>query len=523
MKQIGNGNAAKAWSIVGSLTRTVEYSQLTVEHEESDRQPLCQPVSSLPPAKDWAELEERRRVFWNTFNLDRFCSSAMGWNTSLTSDDVRRRLPCDGIYWRKQEAVVTPYLGIWDKSAGRIGNPIASISSPYQLSDQANHEADAQTEPGSACSTNAPGALDMSRVGAFAYCVEATESLSRVTSYFLQQRFNIHDPNEINSWLTRFKELDLRLVHWKMLLPHKWKSNLARQATRMDPNLTLAHITHNAFMILLHQVIAYPPSSWPFRRRLPSVCSAETCCSAGGEIATIAQNYLRHTPEPLPVTSQFAFCVYIAARVFLVHWRYDADGQLLEEFWSLTQSLKEMSRRWVRNSQSTTTQQYDLAAKFANKLEQLYGLCSRDEHYRINVADYTHEIDHQSSYGQELRPNSLDLAPQAQALVNLQQGQKEVTFGQWPNNSSATPERPSSVNMSTPTPRQQSRVALLNNSPSTGRDQGLLGHAPQNTTSMGEFNASLPTLLDQNFMDMDRVIAFDDGSMFTADCEVRGW
>ncbi len=27
----------------------------------------------------------------------------------------------------------------------------------------------------------------------------------------------------------------------------------------MDSNLTLAHITHNAAVILLHQAIAYPP------------------------------------------------------------------------------------------------------------------------------------------------------------------------------------------------------------------------------------------------------------------------
>lgn len=54
--------------------------------------------------------------------------------------------------------------------------------------------------------------VDMTTVGAFAYCVEATESLSRVTTYFLQQRINFDDRQEVSQWLTRFKELDLRLV-----------------------------------------------------------------------------------------------------------------------------------------------------------------------------------------------------------------------------------------------------------------------------------------------------------------------
>lgn len=52
----------------------------------------------------------------------------------------------------------------------------------------------------------------MSTIGAFALCIEATESMSRVTTYFLQQRINLQDQKQVGSWLTRFKELDLRLV-----------------------------------------------------------------------------------------------------------------------------------------------------------------------------------------------------------------------------------------------------------------------------------------------------------------------
>lgn len=54
----------------------------------------------------------------------------------------------------------------------------------------------------------------MSTVGAFAYRIEATESLSRVTTFFLQQRVNYRDRQEMGSWLMRFKELDLRLVRY---------------------------------------------------------------------------------------------------------------------------------------------------------------------------------------------------------------------------------------------------------------------------------------------------------------------
>lgn len=57
---------------------------------------------------------------------------------------------------------------------------------------------------------------DMSTIGAFAYRVEATESLSRVTTFFLKQKINYRDRQEMGSWLMRFKELDLRLVRYVM-------------------------------------------------------------------------------------------------------------------------------------------------------------------------------------------------------------------------------------------------------------------------------------------------------------------
>lgn len=85
----------------------------------------------------------------------------------------------------------------------------------------------------------------------------------------------------------------------------------------MDPNLTLAHITHNTSMILLHQQIAYPAPQWTGIVRMPSAHSAETCQIAAAETATITHKYLKHAPENSPVNSQFAFCVFLSARALL--------------------------------------------------------------------------------------------------------------------------------------------------------------------------------------------------------------
>jgi hypothetical protein len=131
-------------------------------------------------------------------------SLVISWNTSLTSDDVHRRLPVDGFLWRKQEPVIAPFFGIWDKSAGRIGNSITFLPTS---ADEENQSPEVNGDFGE--STNDDG---ISTIGALAYCIEATESMSRVTTYFLQQKVNLHDQKQISTWLTRFKELDLRLV-----------------------------------------------------------------------------------------------------------------------------------------------------------------------------------------------------------------------------------------------------------------------------------------------------------------------
>lgn len=59
---------------------------------------------------------------------------------------------------------------------------------------------------------NSNSTVDMSKVGAFAYYIESIESLSQITTYFLQTKIDFTNRQEVSLWLTRFKELDLRLV-----------------------------------------------------------------------------------------------------------------------------------------------------------------------------------------------------------------------------------------------------------------------------------------------------------------------
>lgn len=173
------------------MARTVEQLQLNVEDDDPDQtrtasKVLIARIAFLPSCRDWAEEEGRRRVFWNVFLMDRFCSIATGWNFSLKSAEVKRRLPCEGALWRAAEPLKspTPYFGIPEQS-----NP--TEESLLNVS---------------------PGIDDPSSLGGLSYCIEATESLSLITSFFLRQVVDVNDVQSIRLWLLRFKQLDLRLV-----------------------------------------------------------------------------------------------------------------------------------------------------------------------------------------------------------------------------------------------------------------------------------------------------------------------
>lgn len=341
-------------------------------------------VRLVQPSEDWTELEERRRLFWIIFLLDRFCSVSTGWNTSLTSDDVHRRLPADGGYFTREEPVTTPYFGIWDKAAARIGRSLAHVPAQYNEDDSTIEQ------PQGASPNSANGYIDASKLGAFAYCVEATESLSQVTTFFLQQQINWQDKEHAINWLTRFKELDLRLVHWKLFLPPRWKdSNISSDRTivDMDPNLTLAHLTHNTSMILLHHPIAHPPPDWNNYVALPKECSAQTCELAAIETSNIVDKFLAHTSIPF-VNVQFSFCTFVAAKALLFEHQVTQQA-LRPEFHRLTRDLWEMSARWKGRKHSLDESDMNQAGVYARHLERLHECGQQDLQFRFDFYDHS--------------------------------------------------------------------------------------------------------------------------------------
>ncbi|KAJ5663323.1 hypothetical protein N7507_004054 [Penicillium longicatenatum] len=317
---IGRGRGPSSWSIVGSMVGTVKQLQLGVEEDilsqaQKTGENLIRRMVFLSPSKCWSEAEERRRVFWTVFLMDRFSSVSTGWKASLTSL-----------------------------------NPAGSRASMNIDSEDS--------------------------IGGFAYNIEATESLALVTNFFLHHA-------------------------WKLYLPPKWREASVLNADGvMDPNLTLAHITHNTAVILLHQGIAYPPPHWQnCLVKLPSMASAETCLEAASEIATIGRQFLLFSP--IFTSPQFLFCLFIAGRMLLAHGRYN-QVPVPSSLDTLITSLLEISERWRGRNETPGLTGDNLASSFAKRLIEAQNNSGTDPRPSLDIR--------QTAYSDESREQHPPLA-----------------------------------------------------------------------------------------------------------------
>ncbi|KAJ4854580.1 fungal specific transcription factor domain-containing protein [Trichoderma breve] len=327
---IGSGKGPTSWSIVSSATRIVEQLGLAVEDEGMSQNRLLNRIGFLPPARNWTEKESLRRIFWCIFLLDRFCSVATGWNTGLSIDHIKRRLPVEGCFWRDQ---VNKTAKFFDIDSNKI-------------------------EPD----------VDTDAMGGLAYLIEASECLNRVATFLLQESVDLSNSESLRQWFERFQSLDAMLIRWKTFLPTRWQVAGIDATGKMDENLTLAHITHNTSVIMLHQVMAYPDAV--LRSRLPTENAAKTCILAAVVV--------------IPPT--LSFCLFIAARALLADANH-SNTPVDANFEILLQALQEGSSRWVGPDGST--ERDNLAGQFADRLDAAWK--SRSP---VNIRTVAFEDDH---------------------------------------------------------------------------------------------------------------------------------
>ncbi|XWX00266.1 hypothetical protein V2A60_008286 [Cordyceps javanica] len=326
------GLSRSPWSLVSIICRKIEGLQLNAEEGREDHHLAAffsQPMEPLEPPTMWIEVEERRRVFWGAFLLDRFCSIATGSNSNISSKRIQRRLPCDGCMWELDQCVETSFFKIHEQTQDDVeaSADIEDVAFPFAYND-----------------SQGP-----SGIGGLAYTIEATESLFLVNKFHERHSLNPDSAAQLSGWLHKFRQLDSRLLQWELCLTHRWREVRVVDGY-IDPNLTIAHMTHNAAIITLHSRLAQPPrQARVWLSSLVSGASKEACVMAAIKIDRIARRFLEASSGIPP--HQFALCIYIAAKI-LLNWNTTKTSEATT---SLIAQLLEVSNR-ISNKSANETQ-----------------------------------------------------------------------------------------------------------------------------------------------------------------------
>jgi hypothetical protein len=181
---IADDRTVMAHSLLGIAWRYIKSLELHLERPPHDK---CTAIfgtthKSLTTA-DWIETEERRRIFWNAFMLDRLCTALLGQKPTSLGISIGPRLPVCGSFWYTNQPRTTPALLLSDPSKAGLTALVTPLESPIT-----------------------------SGMGSLAFYIETMESMSIVISHFLSLEVDYTSKQDVSRWLMRFKELDQYLM-----------------------------------------------------------------------------------------------------------------------------------------------------------------------------------------------------------------------------------------------------------------------------------------------------------------------
>ncbi|PYH99122.1 hypothetical protein BO71DRAFT_314722 [Aspergillus ellipticus CBS 707.79] len=228
---------------------------------------------TLPPPKDFTEKEERRRVFWMAFCVDRYASIGTGWPFTIDERDISSKLPASDESFTENKPQQTPLLP--DVIAGE----------------------------------------DITMLSPFGGVVVLGCMFGRNISHLHrpEPQDNDHDLNGL--YWQRHRSLDNTLLHISLAMP----SHLRLTVGTTDPNVIFCNMAIHTATICLHQAAIYKSE----KNKMPEQIATESkrrCIVAADQTSNIMK-MISHLD--LSVMNPFmSFCVYLAARVFIQYLKF---------------------------------------------------------------------------------------------------------------------------------------------------------------------------------------------------------
>ena len=343
---IGTSNGPPGWNLLALIARGVVQLGLAVEKFSSLAAPRYRSIASLrafvlPEPRSWIEDEERRRLFWMVYILDRYEAIATAFEFTLDEREIDRRLPCRRDLFSLNRPVETK----WFRQAERDGEAV---------NRQEN-------------------------MGSFSYYCELLGTLSRIHQ-FLKRPIDINSPADIEQWQGSYKELDSELNSWLYALPND-HGDINRifqsYATSTTIGWIMVHTAFNTCVIRLHSSAAYPTVCSPIC--IPSYNAMQRCLTAVESLRGISQYVVKNGILDM-LGPPFAFSLWVSARLLLVHGS-TMEHQLDPDIGFFVSTLDEMGRYW------------EVAQRYATILGRVLEEC-REKKRSIGVSG-----DHMASSG----------------------------------------------------------------------------------------------------------------------------
>lgn len=270
----------------------------------------------LPPPRDWTEREERRRTFWMAYCVDRYASIGTGWPMAIDERDVRLSL---------RESYPSRTLMLMS----------LQIATDLPASEEAYESSTPQKAPTLEEAMRPPQAGQLT---SFAGVVLITHFFGLTLTHLHRPEPNQQEHNMNGPFWKRHRTMDNDLLKTALQLP----SYLRLPSGIRDPNVVFLNFALHTSTICLHQAAIFKAEKNQLSNTIVEQ-SRTRCILAAAEITSVmrltshldvagvsktlfpcSKLFVAHVSQMNPF---MAFCLYVAARVFVQYIKKMPDDQ----------------------------------------------------------------------------------------------------------------------------------------------------------------------------------------------------
>ncbi|EHY54357.1 hypothetical protein ABEF92_008809 [Exophiala dermatitidis] len=309
----GTTNGPPAWNLLALISRSMVQLGLAVESSSTLASPMYPSIATLrasvlPEPKSWIEDEERRRLFWAVYLLDRYATIATAFEFALDEKEVDRRLPCRDDLFAANKPVETRWFRPPERPRYTTG-----------MTETHGH---------------------------FSYHCELVAILGHIHQ-FLKRPIDIGSLADVEQWQGSYRALDSDLNAWHFSLPDEFanitrllKSNIPAKNT--STGWIMLHAAYCLTVIRLNSSAAYPSQTSPIFSS--SYSAMQRCLSAVENLRQLCR-FVKLNGLLDRLGPPFAFAIWVGSRVMLVHGS-TMDHEVDPDIDFFVTTLSEMGDYW---------------------------------------------------------------------------------------------------------------------------------------------------------------------------------